>query len=154
MYVVGTCCYNHTCIHCLQEFVEIGGVQVRASKLSAAKGKKCPYKMGRALLQEFFTPEELKTCSTVPARTKSQAPRQTADEKKLHSLLRKFFSIINYYSYLHLSLILSSLSHLGLSFTHICVHCTFYCKHTPIMQNIFCQMRSARHTLEVLTCKL
>ena len=69
----------------VQEFVEIGAIRVRASKLALARGKGCPYNMARALLPEFFTPQELKLCTTVAGRS----GRPQADPEKLQHLLGK-----------------------------------------------------------------
>ena len=61
-------------------------MKVRKAKLHMARGKSCPYKMGRALLPEFFTPDELKTCTTVKQRA-GQTPRPQADNNKLECVL-------------------------------------------------------------------
>ena len=66
--------------------MDIGGIRVRA-----AKAKKCPYKMGRALLPEFFTPDELKMCSTVGTKA-GRKPRPQADSGKLQSLIGTYIS--------------------------------------------------------------
>ena len=75
-------------MYLVQEFVEIGGIRVRASKLAMARGERCPYKIARALLPELFTPEELKLCTTVAGRS-GQQPRPQADPEKLQHLLGK-----------------------------------------------------------------
>ena len=61
-------------------------MKVWKTKLTMARGKSYSYKMGRALLPEFFTPDELKTCTTVKQKT-GQTPRQQADNNKLECVL-------------------------------------------------------------------
>ena len=72
---------------------------MRASKLALARRKKCPYKMGRALLPEFFTPEEMRTCTTVAARGGQQS-RPPADPEKLQHLLGKCCILVTVNSHL------------------------------------------------------
>ena len=67
-------------------------MRVRAAKLAMASKKNCPYKMGRALLPEFFTPDELKKCSTVQQRA-GQIPRPQADHVKLQCVLGMYCAL-------------------------------------------------------------
>ena len=67
----------------MQEYVKIGDIQVNSVKLNVAKNA---YKMGRKLLPEFFTAEELMHCTTVPPKN-SKTSRQPINKSKLDDLL-------------------------------------------------------------------
>jgi hypothetical protein len=54
------------------DYVSIGPVKMNAAKLDAAKKAQNPFKMGRKLLPEFFTDQELSQCSCVPSKSRPQ----------------------------------------------------------------------------------
>ena len=70
----------------MQEYVKIGDIQVNSVKLNVAKKAKNAYKMGRKILPEFFTAEELMHCTTVTPKN-SKTSRQPINKSKLDDLL-------------------------------------------------------------------
>jgi len=68
------------------EYLDIGSVRVSKEKVKIAQKAPDAYRMARKLLPEFFTPEELVTCSCVPPKPgKTERPR--ADTGKMDLLL-------------------------------------------------------------------
>lgn len=66
------------------------------AKLDAAKRCSDAYKMARRLLPEFFTPEELKTCTCAPPRSGAKVVRPQADAGKLTLLLGEYIIVGTY----------------------------------------------------------
>ena len=73
----------------------IGKVKVNTAKIASAKKAPNAYKMARKLLPEFFTPEELRTCTCVPPKP-GKLKRSQADPQKLGLLLGMYIYIICY----------------------------------------------------------
>ena len=88
-------------------------MKVRKAKVTMARGKSCPYKMGCALLPEFFTQEELKTCTTVKQRT-GQTPRPQTDNNKLECVSIIYDHIIIVIIYIFITQVKSGRHLLGL----------------------------------------
>lgn len=85
-------------LHAIQvEYVEIGKVKVNTAKIVSAKKAPNAFKMARKLLPEFFTPEELCTCTCVPPKPGKSKCSQ-ADPQKLGLLLGMYYKYI-YISY-------------------------------------------------------
>ena len=66
--------------------MQIGDIHVSATKLDAAKKTKNAYKMARKLLPDFFTPEELASCTSVPPKP-GGIKRSLANPDKMRALL-------------------------------------------------------------------
>lgn len=85
---------THLFVHVQVEYVSIGGLKIPKAKLQAAKRCGNSYKMARRLLPEFFTPQELQTCTCVPPRSGCKVVRPQANGTKLGLLLCEYCNLV------------------------------------------------------------
>jgi len=68
------------------QYTSVGKIKVNTAKLSAASKAPNPYKMARKLLPEFFSKEELSTCTCAPPKPGAKIKRPQVDSERLKLL--------------------------------------------------------------------